>query len=77
MLPGDPETDCRSIKNRKTEVKKMKKTCKLLALVMAALMMLALAACGAKEAADEGQNPVMNFIGNYSCDRETIASETT
>ena len=50
----------------------MNKTCKLLALVMAALMVLALAACGAKEAADEGQNPVMNFIGNYSCDRANI-----
>ena len=53
----------------------MKKTTKLLALMMAVLMMImGLTACGSKteEAADEGQNPAMNFIGNYACDRANI-----
>lgn len=57
----------------------MKKTAKLLAIMMALLMTLAmgLAACGAnnsgnEEAADDGQNPVMNFIGNYTCDRASV-----
>ena len=52
----------------------MKKTFKPLALVMAMMMVLAigLSSCGAKETSDDGQNPVMNFIGNYSCDRANI-----
>lgn len=59
---------------RETE---MKKTIKLLALAMALLMMmsLGLTACGnktAEPAADEGQNPAMNFIGNYVCGRASI-----
>ena len=56
----------------------MKKTIKLLGLMMALIMVMSmgLTACGSKseEAADtgDGQNPVMNFIGNYSCDRANI-----
>lgn len=55
----------------------MKKTTKLLALFMAMLMVFALglSACGSKSeepAADEGQNPVMNFVGNYVCGRACI-----
>ena len=55
----------------------MKKTTKLLALFMAMLMVFALglSACGSKSeepAADEGQNPAMNFVGNYVCGRAAI-----
>ena len=55
----------------------MKKTAKLLALVMAMMMVFALglSACGSKSeepAADEGQNPAMNFVGNYVCGRAAI-----
>ena len=64
----------------------MKKTSRLLALVMAMLMVFALglSACGSKteEPADaaetgDGQNPVMNFIGYYVCDRANIYIEAT
>ena len=55
----------------------MKKTAKLLALVMAMMMVFAigLSACGSKSeepAADEGQNPAMNYVGNYVCGRAAI-----
>ena len=56
----------------------MKKTFKLLALVMAMIMVFALglSACGSKAeepaAADEGQNPIMNYVGNYVCGRACI-----
>ena len=54
----------------------MKKTIKTLAVVMAMLMVFALglSACGSKsgEPADEGQNPAMNFVGNYVCGRACI-----
>jgi hypothetical protein len=54
----------------------MKKTTKLLALVMAMMMVFALglSACGSKseEAADGGQNPAMNYVGNYVCGRAAI-----
>jgi hypothetical protein len=54
----------------------MKKTVKLLALMLAFLMTmsLGLSACGSKaeESADDSQNPVMNFIGNYACGRASI-----
>ena len=55
----------------------MKKTTKLLALVMAIMMVFALglSACGSKSeepAADEGQNPAMNYVGNYVCGRAAI-----
>lgn len=54
----------------------MKKSYKSLALLVAIMMVLALglSACGSKEAepSDGGQNPVMNFIGNYACDRANI-----
>lgn len=57
----------------------MKKTVKLLALVMAMMLVAAagLSACGSKaeEPAEDGQNPAMNFIGNYSCDRANIIIE--
>lgn len=54
----------------------MRKAYKILSLTMALLLMmsLGLSACGSKteEASDDGQNPVMNFIGNYACDRANI-----
>ena len=53
----------------------MKKVIKLLSVVTAMIMVLALglSACGAKEEpSDGGQNPVMNFIGNYACDRANV-----
>ena len=56
----------------------MKKITKMLALLMAMMMVFALglSACGSKAeepaAADEGQNPVMNYVGNYVCGRACI-----
>ena len=52
----------------------MKKTVKLLVAVMALMMTFAmgLSACGKSAEPDEGQNPAMNFIGNYACDRASI-----
>ena len=52
----------------------MKKTRKLLALMMAFLMVFAagLSACGSKSGEEEGQNPIMNFVGYYVCDRANI-----
>ena len=52
----------------------MKKTAKLLAIVVALTMALTmgLSACGKKAEPDDGQNPVMNFIGNYVCDRASV-----
>jgi len=53
----------------------MKKNNRLIALMMSLLVMLAmgLAACGTgTETADDGQNPAMNFVGNYACDRANI-----
>ena len=60
---------------------------KVLSLLLALTMIFALAACAAKtepsgsEAepaetpAEDGQNPVMNFVGNYACDRASILVE--
>ncbi len=60
---------------------------KALSLLLALTMIFALAACAAKtepsgsEAepaetpAEDGQNPVMNFVGNYACDRASILVE--
>lgn len=55
----------------------MKQTTKnMIALLLAAVMLLALAACGSKNTDEEGgQNPVMNFIGDYAADRCTITVE--
>ena len=52
----------------------MKKTAKLLAIMMALIMALTmgLAACGKNAEPDDGQNPVMNFIGYYVCDRANV-----
>ena len=60
----------------------MKKTTKMLALFMAMMMVFALglSACGSKAeepAADEGQNPVMNYVGNYVCGRACITIGAT
>ena len=56
----------------------MKKTRRILALLMVFLMTtaLALSACGSKEEPDDGQNPVMNFIGYYVCDRANVFIDT-
>lgn len=64
-------------KGRKYEMKK------ILTLLLAVVMTLSLAACAAKndtpagsEAAEsDGQNPVMNFVGTYGCDRATMLVE--
>lgn len=52
----------------------MKKNARLLALMMALVMTFAmgLSACGKKAASDDGQNPVMNFVGYYVCDRANV-----
>ncbi len=55
----------------------MKKMTKLLALMMAIMMVFALglSACGSKTeepAEDEGQNPIMNFVGTYVSGRASI-----
>ena len=64
----------------------MKKT---MALVIAALFALALAGCGGQASSpasssaassseaveDSGQNPLMNFVGPYACDRASIEIE--
>lgn len=44
------------------------------ALLMVLLMAFTLAACGPKteETSGDGQNPVMNFVGNYQCDRAGV-----
>ena len=54
------------------EVTIMKKT---LSLLMVLMLVFAFTACGSSEEAeteDSGQNPVMNFVGNYVCDRASI-----
>ena len=55
---------------------------KLVALVMAMMMVFALglSACGSKAeepAADEGQNPIMNYVGGYACGRAYIVIGAT
>ena len=54
---------------------------KLLAVVMAMMMVFALglSACGSKAeyTGDETQNPVMDYIGNYTCDRANIMIEAS
>ena len=58
----------------------MKKFSKFTILLLALLMALApvLSACGSKEAEpDDGQNPVMNFVGTYVCGRAAIAIGAT
>ena len=50
----------------------MKKAIRFLSLMMVLLMMmsLGLTSCGSKS--DEGQNPAMNYVGNYVCGRACI-----
>ena len=54
---------------------------KMISLLLAALMALSLAACAGKdapagsEAVEDGQNPVMNFVGEYYADRASILVE--
>ena len=58
---------------------------KIICLLAALVMLFTLAACGAKDAApagseeaaaqEDGQNPVMNFIGVYGHDRASIMVE--
>ena len=52
----------------------MKKKARILALMMALVMTFAmgLSACGKKAAPDDGQNPIMNFVGYYVCDRANV-----
>ncbi len=52
----------------------MKKNARILALMMALVMTFAmgLSACGKKAAPDEGQNPIMNYVGYYVCDRANV-----
>ena len=55
----------------------MKKTGRILALLMVFLMTAApvFSACESKEEPDDGQNPVMNLVGNYVCDRANVFIE--
>lgn len=52
---------------------------KLTALLTAVLLTFSLTACktdtAAAPAAEDGQNPVMNFVGVYECDRASILVE--
>lgn len=56
---------------------------KMLTLLLAVVMTLSLAACagkndapaGSEAAESDGQNPVMNFVGTYGCDRATMIVE--
>ena len=52
----------------------MKKNARVLALLMALVMTFAmgLSACGKKAAPDDGQNPIMNYVGYYVCDRANV-----
>ena len=52
----------------------MKKNARILALMMALVMTFAMgfSACGKKAAPDEGQNPIMNYVGYYVCDRANV-----
>ena len=53
----------------------MKKHTKIFAVMMALALALAFTACKKEEPApepDSGQNPIMNFVGPYACDRATI-----
>ena len=43
-----------------------------LVLICAALVLISFSSCGKEE---DGQNPAMNFIGNYACDRANILVE--
>lgn len=56
----------------------MKKFTKIFALMMALVLALAFTACKKEEPApepDDGQNPIMNFVGPYACDRASILIE--
>ena len=61
---------------------------KMFSMLLVLAMLFSLAACAAKSepagsepagsepaAAEDGQNPVMNFVGNYACDRASILVE--
>ena len=52
---------------------------KIFGILLAAVMLFAFAACSSNSEseapADDGQNPVMNFIGDYACDRCSIHVE--
>lgn len=45
---------------------------KMFAVVLAAAVVMSFAACGSKSAGDDGQNPVMNYVGFYVCGRASI-----
>lgn len=56
----------------------MKKYRKIISLLMILTLALAFSACSKQEPAeepDDGQNPIMNFIGDYVCDRADILIE--
>lgn len=52
----------------------MRKNAKVLALLMAFVVVFAmgLSACGKSAEPDDGQNPVMNYVGNYVCERASV-----
>ena len=55
----------------------MKMTRKIFALMMALLMtaVVGLTACNSEDMPDDGQNPVMNYVGFYQCDRASVFIE--
>lgn len=52
----------------------MKKILKIVSVMMALMLVLAFTGCKkqAEPASDDGQNPIMNYVGNYGCDRASI-----
>jgi hypothetical protein len=54
----------------------MKKTLKFISLMLSLILALSFTACGggsAEEQTDDGQNPAMNFVGDYVNNRATVS----
>ena len=69
---------CKIVKCHQKGDREMKRNTKILALMMALVLALAFTACKKEEPApepDSAQNPIMNFVGTYACDRATILIE--
>lgn len=52
-----------------------KRSLKFVSLVLVLMLVLSFSACGGGSqngGSEDGQNPIMNFVGNYQCDRAAI-----
>lgn len=53
-----------------------RKSLKLISLMLVLMLALSFSACGGGSedagTSEDGQNPIMNYVGNYQCDRATI-----